>query len=82
MHPPVGRVAEGIGLTRVMFRCPITDREIPTGVVVDDVPDARSQVPRSGTIVTCDACGRKHAWWRAEIFLEGRPPRPVRREIA
>ena len=67
---------------RVMFRCPVTDRDVPTGLVVDDVPEARGQVPRTGTLHGCEACGRRHAWWRQEVALEGRPQRRVRREIA
>ena len=69
-------------MIRVMVRCPITDREVPTGAVVDDVPEARRQIPRSGTVLACEACGRRHAWWRAEATLEGRPRRQVRKEIA
>ena len=59
------------GPLRVLLRCPLTDRLVATGLAVDDVRDARRLVPASGVVTHCDACGRRHAWHRAEVVLAG-----------
>ena len=57
-------------MPRVMFRCPVTERLVPTGYESDGDPGFRRLLPHS-TTVSCGACGRTHAWHREEVMLEG-----------
>ena len=67
--------ARRVAVARVLIRCPVSSELVSVGLEVADGPAFRKRVPRSGTLVGCVACGRRHEWWRAETYLEGRPPR-------
>lgn len=57
-------------MPNVMIMCPVTERRVPIGMEVEAGPRFRHGVPYSGTL-RCGACGRFHAWYRAETVLEG-----------
>jgi hypothetical protein len=59
------------GLPRVVIRCPVTERLVPTGLESDDGSGFRRRLPSSDRL-ECVACRRTHAWHRGEAMLEGR----------
>ena len=61
-------------MPRIMVRCPLTERLIPTGYETTGPRGFRRGLPRS-TTVACDECQRTHAWYREEAILEGRERR-------
>ena len=67
-------------MSRVMVRCPMSERLVPTGYESDGSRAFRRRLPRS-TNVICEECHRTHAWYREEAVLEG-SERKERREIA
>ena len=69
-----------VRLARVMVRCPLSERLVPTGYESDGAGGFRRRLPRS-TVVMCHECRRTHAWYREEAVLEG-SERRERREIA
>ena len=58
-------------MARVMIRCPMTDRLVPTGLESDGGPSFRRRLPSSDT-TQCPECRRSHAWHRGEAIIEGR----------
>ena len=65
-------------VARILIICPVTGALVPIGIETIGGPGFRSLVPTSGTLTECDACRRRHEWWRAETYLEGRVPRRAR----
>lgn len=57
-------------MPRVMIICPVTERPVPTRFEVDAIAGFRRRLPESASL-QCQACGRRHAWFRAEAVLEG-----------
>jgi hypothetical protein len=52
----------------VTIRCPITGREIPTGIVLSPLEFERAAL--EGNVVRCPECGRIHSWTRADARLD------------
>jgi hypothetical protein len=63
-----------------MIVCPVKELPVPTKSEVEATRAFRRSVPESGTII-CEACGRRHSWYRPETFLEGEPMPRARRQI-
>ena len=57
---------------RVMIRCPVTGRSIPTGLTAD--PSTWAARPLSPNRVPCPECKQTHVWSKADASLEGAPP--------
>jgi len=59
-------------LARVMIRCSVTNRPVPTGMYVDATTwDAR---PLGYNRVACPACKQTHAWGKSDAWLEAPKP--------
>lgn len=67
-------------MRRLMIRCPLTERLVPTGRESDGGPGFRRSLPGSDAL-SCLACDRTHTWYREEVVVEGRERRD-RPEIA
>ncbi len=67
-------------MSRVMIVCPVTERLVPTRYEAEPGRAFRRRLPESGSVV-CDACTRRHAWFRAETLLEGQPRPKTRLEV-
>jgi hypothetical protein len=51
----------------IYIRCPLTLREIATGIDTD--PFSFLSLPDVSTKMSCCACGNHHAWRRSEAWL-------------
>jgi hypothetical protein len=63
------------GMTRismVMVRCPVTGRELSTGVEMDAATFER--LPEIRAQIRCPACGRDHPWSTREAWLGNPAP--------
>ena len=69
------KAAGGTHVDRVLFRCPLTERLVPTGLESDGGRAFRLRLPSSAA-VRCVACHRMHSWHRGEAILEGRERKP------
>jgi hypothetical protein len=56
-------------LLRVMIRCPMTGRAIPTGLTAD--PATWHSRPIGLNRVSCPECKQAHAWSKPDAHLEG-----------
>jgi hypothetical protein len=52
----------------VMIKCPITGRDVPTGIVLS--PSEFERATLEGNVVRCPECGRIHSWTRADARLD------------
>ena len=59
-------------MSRVMIICPVTEQPVPTRHEAEATSSFRRSLPESGSL-TCEACGRRHSWFRPETLLEGQP---------
>ena len=55
--------------SRVMIRCPVTGRAIPTGLTAD--PATWQSRPIGLNRVSCAECKQVHAWSKGDAHLEG-----------
>lgn len=55
--------------SRVMIRCPVTGRAIPTGLTAD--PATWQSRPIGLNRVSCPECKQVHAWTKGDAHLEG-----------
>lgn len=67
-------------MSRVMIVCPVKESPVPTKFEVEPTRAFRRDLPESGTTV-CEACGRRHSWYRSETLLEGEKMPVARRHI-
>jgi len=51
----------------VTVRCPATDEQVPTGLVMD--PDVFKMAKLGPRAFVCDACGEPHAWDKSEATV-------------
>jgi hypothetical protein len=51
----------------VVVACPITGREVPTGIVTDITSFAN--LPKGDAQFSCPACGQSHKWTRSDARL-------------
>jgi hypothetical protein len=58
-------------LSRVMIRCPVTGRGVPTGLTAD--PRTWPARPIGLNRMPCPDCKQVHAWSKSDAFLEGAP---------
>jgi hypothetical protein len=56
-------------LLRVMIRCPMTGRAIPTNLTAD--PATWHSRPIGLNRVSCPECKQTHAWSKPDAHLEG-----------
>ena len=54
---------------RVMIRCPVTGRGVPTGLTAD--PAKWDLRPIGLNRVACPECKQMHAWSKKDAYLEG-----------
>jgi hypothetical protein len=54
---------------RVMIRCPVTGRAVPTGLTAD--PTTWEARPIGLNRVPCPECKQVHAWSKSDASLEG-----------
>jgi hypothetical protein len=54
---------------RVMIRCPVTGRAVPTGLTAD--PASWKARPIGVNRVACPECKQVHAWSKSDASLEG-----------
>jgi hypothetical protein len=62
-------VSEDVEQARVMIRCPVTGRGIPTGLMAE--PTTWHRRPIGFNRVSCPDCKRVHAWTKRDAHLEG-----------
>lgn len=62
-------VTKDQGQPRVMIRCPVTGRAVPTGLTAD--PATWSARPIGLNRVSCPECKQVHAWSKKDASLEG-----------
>jgi hypothetical protein len=60
----------------IMFACPITGKEMPTGIECDE--DSFRLISGNALSIQCSVCGQGHSWesltrWLGEISVK--PPR-------
>jgi len=61
-------VSKGLDPSRVMIRCPVTGRAIPTGLMAD--PATWHSRPIGLNRVSCPDCKQVHAWSKSDAYLE------------
>jgi len=54
---------------RIMIRCPVTGKPVPTGMNVDINSFKSLEFPRN-TFSPCPACGQSNSWEKKDAFLE------------
>lgn len=59
-------------MASVMVKCPITGKEVPTGVDMDKFSFQTARM--SGNSFRCRACGQMHTWDKDQAWLE--EPKP------
>jgi hypothetical protein len=57
-------------LVRVMIRCPVTARAVPTGLIAD--PATWAARPIGLNRVSCPECEQVHVWSKTDAWLEPR----------
>jgi hypothetical protein len=62
-------VSKDVEQARVMIRCPVTGRGIPTGLMADAT--TWHHRPIGLNRVSCPACKQIHAWSKRDAHLEG-----------
>jgi hypothetical protein len=62
-------MADGPNQFRVMIRCPVTRRGIPTGLMAEAA--TWHQRPIGLNRVSCPECKQVHAWCKRDAHLEG-----------
>jgi hypothetical protein len=58
-------------MAMVMITCPITNRQVFTGIETD--PASIAMLPPVNTRLTCPACGTTHVWSMLDADLIGAP---------
>jgi hypothetical protein len=61
-------VSKDVEQTRVMIRCPVTGRGIPTGLIADAMTWPHR--PIGFNRVSCPDCKQVHAWSKRDAHLE------------
>jgi hypothetical protein len=57
----------GQSMGELMLKCPITSRELATGIYVDE--DGFKRLPNTVTKTACPHCRQLHSWWTKEARL-------------
>jgi hypothetical protein len=59
-------------MSEVLIRCPLTGKDVPTGIMLDD--EAFLNVNLQDKEAHCPHCGLQHHWNQADAYLRS-PPR-------
>ena len=61
-----------MAIGKVMVKCPITGRELSTGVEMDST--AFERLPNATCQMRCPFCGQDHVWSTRDAWLGNPPP--------
>lgn len=52
----------------VKIKCPVTGKDVPTGMVMDLVSFANATL--TNNTIQCPHCGKVHTWSKVDAFVE------------
>ena len=55
-------------MARVVIKCPMTSKEVPTGISVAN-PEMFESMTLTTNSVSCPHCGQTHTWSKEDAFL-------------
>ncbi|MFA5516344.1 MAG: hypothetical protein WDA20_08660 [Desulfuromonadales bacterium] len=63
-------------MPEILIRCPVTGKDVPTGVALPAATFLKAEIDTFP--VACPHCGQRHAWSKAEAYLQVPPEREPR----